>query len=30
MSFFESTNTDGLEGFLLAFLGVDTIITIIL
>lgn len=30
MSFFESTDTDGLEAFLLSFLGVDTIITIIL
>lgn len=30
MTFFESTATDGLEGFLLAFFGLDTIITIIL
>lgn len=30
MTFFESTATDGLEAFLLTFLGIDTTITIIL
>ena len=30
MTFFESTATDGLEGFILAFFGLDTMITLIL
>ncbi|CAD8182723.1 unnamed protein product [Paramecium octaurelia] len=30
MTFFESSATDGLEGFILAFFGLDTVITVIL